>query len=253
MIELGDGADNIVTVVYDKTDHQFPRIYVDSNNDEDLTNDGPGLCDSDRGRLTVEVKCENWVVPYVFVLSPYADVDRDHICYYRSSCRTGELSISEGTYRIAILDANSDGRFDDVNRGILFVDLNQDGRFECDSDSAEFYLLGKPFNILGTVRKVASLSPNGEVLRLRLSDAPVAMKRYLEPGQPAPAFSGEDLEGNLIDLASEAAGAKYLLLHFWHSPLACTVHGQRGFFVSPSTEREIQKSRATDYRDQPGL
>jgi hypothetical protein len=139
------------------------------------------------------------------------------VLYYRDAGREGQITSDGKPYSIAILDENEDGRFDDLAEGTLIIDLNQDGKLVGDSDSAEHHKLDQPFNIHGKVWEVASLSPDGTSLSLRPSEAKVEMQAYLEPGYPAPKFTAQDLDGKPVDLAEEAAGAKYVLLDFWAS------------------------------------
>ena len=222
-MHLGDAADRLVTLVIDEAEGKSPRIFVDRNNDEDLTNDGPGEWSQTTGssmrlsNVVIDVEYMDRSIPYTFEFYRFKDRLQECVLCYRNAGRTGHIDSDGESYSIAVLDENGDGRFDDLDNGTLFIDLNQDGKLVGRSDSAEYHKLNEPFNIHAKVWEVASLSPDGTVLNLRVSNASVAMKRYLDPGLPAPAFAGEDLSDNMIELEKVAADAKYVLLDFWAS------------------------------------
>lgn len=221
-MQLGAGSDTLVTLVVDEAEGETPRIYIDRNNDEDLTNDGAGEWSRSGPTLglsgvAIDVEYESGTVPYTFEFYRFTTRLRDSLLYYRNSGREGEITSEDERYKVVVLDENADGRFDDLDNGTLIIDLNQDGTLVGRSDSAEYYKLDEPFNIHGRVWEVASLSPDGTELQLRPSDASVEMKPYLTPGYPAPAFTGKDLDDNTIDLANDVGDAKYILLDFWAS------------------------------------
>jgi outer membrane protein assembly factor BamB/thiol-disulfide isomerase/thioredoxin len=221
-MQLGDGSDNLITLVVDEAEGEAPRIYVDRNNDEDLTNDGSGEWSRSGSMLglsgvAIDVAYESGTVPYTFEFYRFTTRLQDFVLYYRNAGREGEIASGSERYTVVALDENADGRFDDLDNGTLIIDLNQDGKLVGHSDSAEHHKLNEPFNIHGRVWEVASLSPDGKELQLRPSEAPVEMKRYLDPGYQAPAFTGKDLDDNTINLAKDAADAKYVLLDFWAS------------------------------------
>jgi len=222
-LTLGDGSDNQITVVLDEPEEGAARIYIDRNNDEDLTNDGDGQwtesSDSVLGLsgVAIDVPYKTGAIPYTFKFYRFKKRLRDCLLYYRDACREGEVTYGARTYKIAVLDENADGRFDDLENGTLLIDLNQDGKLVGKPESAEFHKMGEPFNIHGTALVVASISPDGTSLRISPSDADVEMKPYLDEGFLAPSFAGTGLDEMSIDLREEAADAKYVLLDFWAS------------------------------------
>jgi len=222
-LQVGDGPDNHITLVVDEAEGKPPRVYLDRNNDQDLTNDGPGEWSRDAGDIlalsdvVIDVPYKTGKVPYTFQFYRFKNRLHDAVLCYRDADREGEITSDGKTYKIAVLDENADGRFDDLDADTMLIDLNQDGRLEGDPDSAEFYSLAEPFNVHGKVWQAASLSPDGTELVLRPSDAKVEMKMYLDVGYPAPAFAGKDLDDKSIDLKQSPAGTKYVLLDFWAS------------------------------------
>jgi thiol-disulfide isomerase/thioredoxin len=219
---VGSGDDAQISVVVDEADGQPPRIYIDRNNDEDLTNDGDGAWSSTEGLLrlsgaVVDVPYGDRSVPYQFEFYRFTERLLDAVLYYRNAAREGTIASGGKECMIAILDENADGRFDDLTDGTLLIDLNGDGTLEGAPDSAEYHALAEPFNIHGQVWEVAALSLDGTELTLRPSTAEVAMKTYLAAGEPAPTFVGKGLDEAPLRLEEQAADAKFVLLDFWAS------------------------------------
>ncbi len=137
------------------------------------------------------------------------------IVYFRDSYRTGTIALGDTSYPIALVDGNSDGRYDDLAGDVLYIDVDRDGRFLTTSDSHERYLAAEPFNIAGTVYRVTQVTPDGSRLTVGRSDAQVAEKPPLEVGHKAPGFTARDEAGRTIDLSSLAG--KVVVLDFWAS------------------------------------
>lgn len=222
-IEIGEIPGKPIAVVLDEPEGEKPRIYVDRNNDRDLTNDGPGEWSGETKELlslnglVLDVPYRSGTIPYTLSLYRFKERLRDLVLYYRDSGREGRVELDGKTYAIAVLDDNADGRFDDLANGALILDLNRDGKLEGDTDSAEYYPLDEPLNVHGKVWEVASVSADGLAITFRPSGALVAMKPYLTPGNPALPFAVTGLDGKPLDLKTEAAGAKVVLLDFWAS------------------------------------
>lgn len=223
VLRLGDAADNEIILALDEPDDGEPRIFIDRNRDRDLTNDGDGSWSRSseetvsRDKVAIEVPYRSGGIPYTFNFYRFRKRLRDVVLYYRDSAREGDVLSGGKRYRIAVLDDNSDGRFDDMAQGVLLVDLNQDGKLDRDSESAEHHELAGPFNIHGRVWEVASLSPDGTLLKLRPSQARVAMRPYVDAGFAAPPFTAQTLDGRRVNLAETAAASRYVLLDFWAS------------------------------------
>jgi len=222
-LKLGNGADSLVTIVVDEPSDGIPHFFVDANNDEDLTNDGDGQWTRTAGstlglsNVLIDVSYKKDTVPYTFDFYRFKERLRDFVLYYRNAGRTGEMFSGGKSYKIVLFDENADALFDDLEHGTLVIDLDQDGDLEANSDSAERHALAEPFNVHGQVWQVASLSPDGTKLELEPSAAKVEMKRRLEVGFAAPAFTAETLDGKPIDLKKQAQETKVVLLDFWAS------------------------------------
>ncbi len=222
-LRLGDGEDTLVTVVVDEDpDGKESRLYVDRNNDEDLTNDGDGAWEksnADAWHAGASVQ-----VPY---RQPGGgEVEREyHVRFWRFKTRlrdavfftrethvAGTLVLGGRSFPFALLDDNGDGRFDDLEKGALLIDRNGDGVLPRDSSSAEHYATHEPFELGGRGWRLVSVTADGLEARFEPA-ADVVPKPYLEEGHPAPAFEAIDLAGRPVSLADYRD--RVLLLDFW--------------------------------------
>ena len=223
VLQLGDAEGNQILVAIDEPASGEPRIFVDRKADGDLTGSGPGHWDRTNGpmlsasNVAIDVPYRTGKIPYSFNFYRFKNRNRDYLYYYRNSGREGEVVLDGKRYRVLVVDDNADGRFDDLQNGSLVIDLNQDGDLEKTPDSAEYFRLNEPFNVHGKVWEVVSVSPDGLHITMQPSKANVPIKPYLSPGYPAPAFTGDGLDGKPIDLKAEASKSNYVLLDFWAS------------------------------------
>ncbi len=137
------------------------------------------------------------------------------LTYCRASYRSGEIQLGDVTYLIALIDDNTDGRYDDLDRDIMFIDTDQDGELFTTADSHEWYWLNELFNIDGMVYQASSVNPDGSRITIEETDDWVAEKPPLEVGFPAQGFTGLDISGKEISLAS--LKGQIVLLDFWAS------------------------------------
>jgi len=137
------------------------------------------------------------------------------LTYCHASYRSGEIQLGDITYLIALIDDNTDGRYDDLDRDIMFIDTDQDGELFTTADSHEWYWLDEPLNIEGTVYRASSVSPAGSRITIKETDDWVAEKPPLEVGFPSPGFTGLDISGKEISLSS--LKGQIVLLDFWAS------------------------------------
>ena len=223
ILRLGTGPQARIVLAVDEAPGETPRVFIDRNNNGDLADDGRGdwTTISEKVRkleqVVIEAPYDGHSIPYAVSLYRFVDKDDDTVWYYRDSCREGELTSGGRRYKIALFDDNADGRFDDLKDGMLLIDLNRDGVLEGNRGSAEIHDLDQPFNLDGLVWEAASVSPDGTRLEIRRSEAKAPMRRYLNPGNPAPEFAGPTLDGKPFDLAGERGKSKYVLLDFWAS------------------------------------
>jgi len=193
------------------------KLYVDANRDNELAPVDWAQQLWDGGYLasvSFEIPTESGTRVYrlFLVWNPSTPTA---IIYFRDNYQAGEIELGGVTYKIAIIDENSDGVFDDLDHDQLLIDIDQDGELLTSSDSHERYWLDAPFNIDGTVYAATSVAPDGSEIMIDKSDAWVNQKVALAIGFPAPDFSVKDADGN--DLSLSSLQGKIVFLDFWAS------------------------------------
>ncbi|UCF10074.1 MAG: TlpA family protein disulfide reductase [Candidatus Bipolaricaulota bacterium] len=133
--------------------------------------------------------------------------------YCRGAYYQGTIELNGTEYLLAILDQDSDGRYDDIEQGTLFIDVDGDGELLAIADSHEIYGLAEPFNLDGTTYEVTWVSRDGSAIRIEESELDVPQKYPLGIGFPAPPFEGEDLDGEHLSL--ESLAGSIIVLDFW--------------------------------------
>jgi hypothetical protein len=149
--KYGDADDNIHTLVLDErkgTGTGYDTVYVDLDNDNRIdANNEKFSFQLGSTRKTIPVRIKLTVtaggkkIPYYFNFSafPYTDEknpgNKIHANARNSSIFVGKANFGKGQYKIAIADLNSNGLFNDVEKGIFrgdrfFVDLDSDGKFK---------------------------------------------------------------------------------------------------------------------------
>jgi hypothetical protein len=147
--EYGDATDNIHTLVIDEsegTGKGYDTLYVDIDNDNRLDPNAEKfsfqLGTTRRtvpARITLTVTAGGEKIPYSFNFSafPYTDkskVEKIHANARNSTIFTGEATFGGKACKIAIADLDSNGLFNNVEKGIFrgdrfFVDLSGDDEF----------------------------------------------------------------------------------------------------------------------------
>ncbi len=134
------------------------------------------------------------------------------VTYCRDNYRSGALETAGRTVALAVVDDDTNGRFDD-DAGTLFVDVDGDGQLLTDADSHERFGLYEPFVIEGTTYVTAAVAADGSWAEIVTAAVPASPKPPLLEGFPAPGFTALDVQGNLVDVAS--LRGKIVLLDFW--------------------------------------
>ncbi len=267
-LALGDGADTAIALVLDEDlAAGYSHLYVDLDNDEDLTNDGSGVewkrsaNGTWGGRAVVRVSYrspEGGVdhdVEYRLRFWRFEDRLRDVVLYTRDSYVEGTFQLGDRSWGLRLLDGNGDARFDDVAHGALVIDRDGDGKLARDSSSAEHFALDEPFELAGRGWRLESVQPDGLVARVVAVPGPPPEKAFLEPGRPALPFAAVDLDGNPVALGDFAG--RLLLIDFWATwcgpcmeempnvvRLYRDYHG-RGFeILGISLDQDLEKLRA---------
>ncbi len=208
-IAIGNGADNRITVVVDDPGNAELSVYVDQNNDEDLTNDEPPQWKTREPNVAAfsaivdvdySLQESNEPLPYRLMFVRFAE-QPDMLFYFRDEYRRGEITIDKRTYELAVFDDNADGLFNDLPNSAFLIDLNGDGTIAGGFGSYEYYTGDGLFTIGDTTYRVASINPTGTEIIFDVLES------------RAPDFTATDLAGNRISL-SDYRG-KVVLLDFW--------------------------------------
>jgi peroxiredoxin len=256
-IEAGNGEDCTFVLALDswldEGGELQSRIYIDANNDEDLTNDGDGSWSGDNGRVwladaTLRVGYDGrprWVrYPMTFYhfrptsgLPDYLSrsqieaaweeaLEEDYragiVFYYRDAVRRGKAHLAGELVDVLVIDDDSDGLYDDLalegddaGSGAIVVDRDLNGKLNPGTSSAEFYRAGEPFEFQGQGYQIAEVSPSGNWVTFEPAEGEVVAKPYIEAGYPAIDFEATDTSGETFRL-SDYEG-KVVLLDFWAS------------------------------------
>jgi len=209
-------ADSSYALVIDRNGGDG-KLYVDTNGDNELAPvdwvqqlwDGEYLASA-----SFQLPAGDGIRPYPLFLE-WSPSTPTAIIYFRDNYMSGQIELGAVTYKIAVIDENSDGVFDDLDHDQLLIDIDQDGELLTSSDSHERYWLDAPFNIDGTVYAATRVSSDGSEIVIEKSDAWVNTKVPLTIGFTAPDFSVVDADGN--DLSLSSLRGKIVVLDFWAS------------------------------------
>ncbi len=217
-----------IAVVIDEIDGQPPRLYVDGNNNRNMTDDGtPEWVKSNTGGLSKEVvvratflsggKSTEVNLPFSISRFLIGDEKQSRIVFEHKYSRSGDLRIGNSVYKISAQTFNGKGLFSDPNQITLGIDTNQDGEISKSVLSAEIFWGGngggKPFNIADESYRIARASESGDRIFLEVSPIKVASKNYILINSPAPDFNIQTTDEKTVKL-SDLKG-KVLLLDFW--------------------------------------
>jgi len=133
--------------------------------------------------------------------------------FCRNSYREGRLGLGDREMRVAVIDADTDGRYDLLEGGVLLIDIDGDGELLATGDSHERFLLDEPFNVDGTSYEITAVAEDGGWMRAEESAESVPPKAPLLAGFAAPAFSWTDEEGETLSLNS--IRGTVVVLDFW--------------------------------------
>jgi len=200
------------------------KIYIDSNNDNDLTNDGDGSWISKSSRtfnteaeIDLEYRNSKQVFSYkvkCYKLATSTVVKgKDSVLCYRWNNKSGVINWENQKYKIALADENTDGLFNDLNNVALSIDRNQDGKLNGSTSSAEGYKANQLFEFGGISWKVDSINESGTEITLKKSEKEAPKKPYLTEGNKSPNFSFISHKGKKISL--EKLKGKVVLIDFW--------------------------------------
>ena len=220
-LKLGNGMDSIITVILDES-KQTSLLYIDKNNNEDLTDDDEPAWDEDKPlyrmkTVLIEVsykeKNANKTVPYPVVFYRYKNRFENAVIAYRDGFRKGTIALEDTTYKVALLDDDLNGLFDELGKGTIIIDRNSDDVLDGSDDSDECFPLNAHFMIGQTAYKVKFISPSGDHLVLAETDTMVVHPTPLNEEMSAPDFKTTDFSGTTIQLSDFRN--KVVLIDFW--------------------------------------
>jgi thiol-disulfide isomerase/thioredoxin len=219
-----------LAVVMDEAGGKPPRVYVDANNNGDLSDDANpdwtrGEYDVLHKDITIRaafiVNAEPRVVdlPYRILYFSREEQERQRIALQPRFDRSGVLSLGGREYRVIAHTLNNRGLYSDLKAVTFGVDRNLDGKVDGSRLSGEIFDAAEPFNIAGESYLIKSISELGEAVTVEVSPTKVAPKEHVVVGECAPDFEFQTLEGQKLRL-SDFRG-RVLMLDFmatWCGP-----------------------------------
>jgi hypothetical protein len=190
--QLGEGADPTYTFVLDESEPGagYDLLYADSHHQRDLTSEQPYRLTRwgfSKGFKPVRLLIDIGGSPTLYHAAIVAE-DRGTATEYRLQSwayYSGEARFGQKNYPVALVDANGNGRFNDLSRGLdrdqagdlLLMDVNGDGKFEDTAFAGpEVRHLGRRMQVDGRCYDI-EIQPDGSGFRAVPTTAKVATLR----------------------------------------------------------------------------
>ena len=238
---VGDAAP-AVYVILDEPDNAAPRLFVDSNDNGDLTDDPAAEWavkdfSNDQGRhykqfsggAVVELGDTEHPFPAHLLIYRFDKSDpsrpqfRNILFYYRDYGYEGEVTLGAKTFKALLVDdaVTGDFRGKAGTRGSgvnLLLDVNANDSFE---SRTEKFDVRAPFAVDGAAYEVADMAANGSAFRIVRStktpepaDAPQRAAVDHQVGKPITTFKATTMDGKDIDFPADYKG-KIVMIDFW--------------------------------------
>jgi hypothetical protein len=250
-IRLGNESDNMFSVAVDVCD-KTEKIYIDFNNDNDLTNDNYIRFRRDRIDKSTgkKITSNNTIVHFTYYIiengkrkkqeinleMERSTSDSSRLKYFNPdiikrqkelqlelledlfwqvrSYRTGTIKLKDGEYKLALSESSSDGMYTESDNFI--IDSNCDKKFDITYDYYE-PINTKIFIANGVIYRIKNVSLSGDYIEIEEApDTPVETMPFAV-GFPVPLFEKEDIYGKKISLADYKG--KIVLLRFTSTTL----------------------------------
>jgi thiol-disulfide isomerase/thioredoxin len=247
--QIGNGPRSITYFAIDEVKGTTGKIYIDLNQNGDLTDDGPGAWgkateyDGILNYMSTVALHASWGSPVKetesgsYSLMIYKRQGDMRVGYVKVSARSGILTLGGKSYPVLLTENTSDGIFtvpvkgDRTRRPVdLLIDLDGDGTFKGTrqiKDGKTYFLpeqfpLAEPFRLndqwwIGRpslsgaeLTLVPTVAPGAQVAE---AQEPQEEKVLLAAGVPAPDFTAQTPDGKGIRL-SDFKG-KIVILDFW--------------------------------------
>lgn len=231
LLALGNGPDDVVTVAL--ATQPTPRLWIDQDNDEDLSDEAEQLPATQITRSTygwyvnvdVEYRMGDAVVriPHrVFLLADKQLGSSAYSFLYGGFCyRSGLLDLDGTPVPIALGTLRNDARYDDPASLLVAVDTNGDGEIDILPGSTDVYEPGGEFQVGTTLYAVKSVSPDGR--RVVVDEKGTAAPRpVIATGERAPDFEVTTVTGRTVRLSDLRGRPVVLLLAWWPENDSCT-------------------------------
>lgn len=155
-------------------------LYFDKNNNNDLTEEGEKIKEAEKATRVDNIKIrynDGAESPYyIRVYFYFNDWEKSYyMSYYRDCAMEGQIKLGDKTYKIALLDENSDGFYTILDDDMLF-DFNDDGKLDgklVPRENSEYYKVAEgfdlkdSFSVNGKSYKVTYVSEKGDRIRIR--------------------------------------------------------------------------------------
>src|SRR5581483_9426049 len=162
-----------IAVVIDEIDGKPARIYVDANNNRDLTDDGAAEWTPNESgvlfksitidaTITVDGKDQIVKLPYGFIR--FTDKVRKHagVFYGCEYGRSGTVKVRDQQYKFVAMTASSQGLFSNPADIRFIIDEHQTGKLDTSKDSKQSYTPGQIFLLDGEAYKLSGASEIGD-------------------------------------------------------------------------------------------
>ncbi|MBN2129554.1 MAG: protein kinase [Sedimentisphaerales bacterium] len=184
-IQIGFGPDPQVTVVLDSPENGEQRLFFDSNNDEDLTNDAIRTYGAQiQGHCVIQVPYGDGTAPYTIGYHG----SHEAFFYYRDQARQCRIRLDGILYRLLVLDDDCDGRYDDLSDGALFISQGTTPTLHAPTEAIK---LTETFDLGGRRWRILAIAPDGATMKVQAIARP--SETNTERGdEPAGKAKGDD-------------------------------------------------------------